>query len=88
MHLLEAGVNIIYIRDILEHVDVSTTEVARANMAMKQTALKKSPIFLAVNFPLGPQTLLCSTGWIPLINPCADSLCEVIFLSAPRWCCF
>lgn len=41
MHLLKAGVNIIYIRDILEHVDVSTTEVARANMAMKQTALEK-----------------------------------------------
>ncbi len=42
MHLLEAGVNIIYIRDILDHVDVSTTEVyTRANMAMKQTALEK-----------------------------------------------
>lgn len=42
MHLLEAGVNIIYIRDILGHLDVSTTEVyARANMAMKQAALEK-----------------------------------------------
>ena len=42
MHLLEAGVNIVYIRDILGHVDVSTTEVyARANMAMKQAALEK-----------------------------------------------
>jgi len=42
MHLLEAGVNIIYIRDILGHADVSTTEVyARANMAMKQAALEK-----------------------------------------------
>ena len=42
MHLLEAGVNIIYIRDILGHVDVSTTEVyARANLAMKQAALEK-----------------------------------------------
>ena len=42
MHLLEAGVNIIYIRDILGHVDVSTTEVyARANMAMKRAALEK-----------------------------------------------
>lgn len=42
MHLLEAGVNIIYIRDILGHVDVSTTEVyARANMTMKQAALEK-----------------------------------------------
>ncbi len=42
MHLLEAGVNIIYIRDILGHVDVSTTEVyARANIAMKKAALEK-----------------------------------------------
>lgn len=42
MHLLEAGVNIVYIRDILGHVDVSTTEVyARANMVMKQAALEK-----------------------------------------------
>lgn len=42
MHLLEAGVNIIYIRDILGHVDISTTEVyARANLAMKQAALEK-----------------------------------------------
>ena len=42
MHLLEADVNIIYIRDILGHVDVSTTEVyARASMAMKQAALEK-----------------------------------------------
>lgn len=42
MHLLEAGVNIVYIRDILGHVDVSTTEVyARANMEMKRAALEK-----------------------------------------------
>lgn len=42
MHLLEAGVNVIYIRDILGHVDVSTTEIyAKANMAMKRAALEK-----------------------------------------------
>ena len=36
------GLIIVYIRDILGHVDVSTTEVyARANMAMKQAALEK-----------------------------------------------
>lgn len=42
MHLLEAGVNVIYIRDILGHADVSTTEIyAKANMAMKRAALEK-----------------------------------------------
>lgn len=42
MHLLEAGVNLIYIRDLLGHVDVSTTEVyARASTEMKREALEK-----------------------------------------------
>jgi site-specific recombinase XerD len=42
MHLLEAGVNIIYIRDILGHVDVSTTSVyAKSNLEMKKKALEK-----------------------------------------------
>ena len=42
MHLLEAGVNVIYIRDILGHADVSTTEIyAKASMAMKRAALEK-----------------------------------------------
>lgn len=42
MHLLQAGVNIVYIRDILGHVDVSTTEIyARADTEMKRTALEK-----------------------------------------------
>lgn len=42
MHLLEAGVNLIYIRDILGHVDVSTTEIyARASNEMKREALNK-----------------------------------------------
>jgi len=42
MHLLEAGVNVIYIRDILGHVDVSTTEIyAKANLKMKRDALQK-----------------------------------------------
>ena len=42
MHLLEAGVNIIYIRDLLGHVDVSSTEIyARASNEMKREALEK-----------------------------------------------
>lgn len=42
MHLLEAGVNVVYIRDILGHSDVSTTEIyAKANLSMKRAALEK-----------------------------------------------
>jgi site-specific recombinase XerD len=52
MHLLEAGVNIVYIRDILGHVDVSTTEVyAKANMEMKRAALEKTSHIAAGNIP-------------------------------------
>lgn len=52
MHLLEAGVNIVYIRDILGHVDVSTTEVyARASLAMKQAALAKASLFSTCEVP-------------------------------------
>ena len=50
MHLLEAGINIIYIRDILGHVDVSTTEVyAKSNLDMKRRALEKVAIIPDVN---------------------------------------
>lgn len=42
MHLLEAGVNIVYIRDILGHVNISTTGIyARSNLEMKRKALEK-----------------------------------------------
>lgn len=40
MHLLQSGVNLIYIRDLLGHTDVSTTEIyARADETMKRKAL-------------------------------------------------
>jgi site-specific recombinase XerD len=42
MHLLQGGVNIVYIRDLLGHVDIATTEIyARADTEMKRTALQK-----------------------------------------------
>ena len=41
MHLLQAGVNLVYIRDILGHVSIKTTEVyARADSQQKRQALK------------------------------------------------
>lgn len=44
MHLLESDVNLAYIRDILGHVDIGTTEIyARADLTMKRRALEKSP---------------------------------------------
>ncbi len=43
MHLLQSGVNLIYIRDLLGHVDLKTTEVyARADAEMKRTALESA----------------------------------------------
>jgi site-specific recombinase XerD len=43
MHLLQSGVNLIYIRDLLGHVDVKTTEIyARIDGEMKRKALEKS----------------------------------------------
>lgn len=43
MHLLQAGVNLVYIRDILGHVSIQTTEIyARADSKQKREALTKA----------------------------------------------
>ena len=43
MHLLQSGINLIYIRDFLGHVDCSTTEIyARADSEMKRKAIEKA----------------------------------------------
>lgn len=45
MHLLQAGVNLVYIRDILGHTQIKTTEVyAKADSKFKQEALEKAYI--------------------------------------------
>ena len=52
MHLIQAGVNLIYIRDLLGHVDVSTTEIyARADAETKRRAIENA------YQPLTPDTL-------------------------------
>ena len=43
MHLLQEGVNIVYLRDILGHVSIQTTEIyARADSKAKRDALEKA----------------------------------------------
>lgn len=47
MHLLQAGVNLIYLRDILGHVSIQTTDVyARADSKQKREALEKAYVDL------------------------------------------
>jgi site-specific recombinase XerD len=43
MHLLQGGLNLVYIRDILGHVSIQTTEIyARADSKQKREALEKA----------------------------------------------
>ena len=43
MHLIQAGVNLIYIRDLLGHVDIATTEIyARADAETKRKAIENA----------------------------------------------
>ena len=47
MHLLQAGVNLVYIRDILGHVSVQTTEIyARADSRQKRKAIENAYVDL------------------------------------------
>ncbi len=50
MHLLQAGVNLVYIRDILGHVSIQTTEIyARADSKQKRIALEKAYVNINPN---------------------------------------
>ena len=43
MHLLQAGVNLVYLRDLLRHISVQTTDVyARADSKQKWEAFEKA----------------------------------------------
>ena len=58
MHLLQAGINLVYIRDILGHVSIQTTEVyARADSKQKREALEKAYT------PILPESLLSPPCW-------------------------
>ena len=50
MHLLQAGVNLVYIRDILGHVSIQTTEIyARVDSKQKREAIEKVYVNVSPN---------------------------------------
>ena len=53
MHLLQAGVNLIYIRDFLGHADLKTTEIyAKVDTEMKRKAIENAyPNLIDDNLP-------------------------------------
>ena len=55
MHLLQAGVNLVYIRDILGHVSIQSTEIyARADSRFKRESLEKASCDIIDNYTSGP----------------------------------
>jgi len=50
MHLLQAGVNLVYIRDLLGPVSIETTEIyARTDSEAKRKALEKVSLVITSN---------------------------------------
>ena len=52
MHMLQAGVNLVYIRDFLGHVHLSTTEIyLRADIESERAAIEKAAIKVSPDLP-------------------------------------
>jgi site-specific recombinase XerD len=52
MHMLQAGVNIVYIRDFLGHANLATTEIyAKADAETKRVAIEKAAIITIPELP-------------------------------------
>lgn len=52
MHMLQAGINLVYIRDFLGHAHVETTEIyARADTEMRRKAIEKAQIRIDPSLP-------------------------------------
>jgi hypothetical protein len=85
MHLYEAGIPLPYIRDILGHVDLSTTEIyARASTEAKRRALEAAYTDIVTDdLPEWNQTPDCSTG-SPTCEPPTRRLCAAL---GPRHAC-
>lgn len=65
MHLLEAGVNLIYIRDILGHKSITTTEVyAKTNPEIKRKAIEDNSQSIHVESKYSKNTKQSLLDWL------------------------
>lgn len=65
MHLLDAGVNLVYIRDFLGHRSVTTTEIyARASTAAKRRAIEAGEANIVPTSPYGKEQRADLVDWL------------------------
>lgn len=65
MHLLDAGVNLIYIRDFLGHESVTTTEIyARASTEAKRRAIEAAEQNIVPHSPYGEEQRADLLSWL------------------------
>lgn len=65
MHLLDAGVNLVYIRDFLGHESVTTTEIyARASTEAKRRAIESVQQNIVPESPYGKEQRADLTAWL------------------------
>lgn len=65
MHLLEAGVNLVYIRDFLGHESVTTTEIyARASTEAKRRAIESAEQNIVPESPYGKEQRADLVAWL------------------------
>jgi site-specific recombinase XerD len=77
MHMLQAGINLIYIRDFLGHAHVETTEIyAKADTEMKRIAIEKTQIRIDPELPDWAQD---TSLMAMLTNICGSNQLELLF---------
>ncbi|MBK5261011.1 MAG: hypothetical protein JJE17_00370 [Peptostreptococcaceae bacterium] len=65
MHLLEAGVNLIYIRDLLGNISVTTTEIyAKAKPEVRRKAIEKLAVKIITEDKTSPKEKENLTAWL------------------------
>lgn len=65
MHLLDAGVNLVYIRDFLGHESVTTTEIyARGSTEAKRRAIEAAEQKIVPESPYGKEERADLVAWL------------------------